>query len=195
MHQVGMVGSKRLEGTINVGPRTSGGTVAERQVAFERFTQSRLERAYRLAGLFLRDPYEAEDAVHDAAVQAWRHWADLRDQARLDAWFDRILVNECRARMRRRTIRPLVLADPPGASGPDAFVVLHERDGLHRALGTLNADHRIAVVLRYIADLSPAEIAARTGEREGTVKSRLHYALREMRATLEADERRPGGPR
>jgi RNA polymerase sigma-70 factor (ECF subfamily) len=75
--------------------------------------------------------------------------------------------------------------------GPDVFAGLHDRDVLHRALATLGPDHRIAVVLRYVDDLSPAEIAARTGDREGTVKSRLHYALRQLRAALDAAERTP----
>jgi len=190
-----MISIDRLEGMIHVAARTSEGSEAERRAAFEQFTQSRLERAYRLAGLVLRDQSEAEDAVHDAAVQAWLHWKELRDQESMDAWFDRILVNGCRARMRRRSIHPLPLSDPPEAPGHDTFAGVHERDVLHRALATLDADHRIAVVLRYIADLTPAEIAARTGEREGTVKSRLHYALRQLHAALEAAERTPGGLR
>jgi DNA-directed RNA polymerase specialized sigma24 family protein len=103
-----MVAIERLEGVINVGPRTSGGTEVERRAAFERFTQSRLERAYRLAGLLLRDRTDAEDAVHDAAVLASLHWGEPRDLERVDAWFGRILVNGCRARMRRKMIRPLV---------------------------------------------------------------------------------------
>ena len=190
-----MVAIERLEGMIHVGARALDGADPERRVAFERFTERRLQRAYRLAGLFLRDPSEAEDAVHDAAVQAWLHWEELRDPERMDAWFDRILVNGCRARLRRRAIRPLVLADPPEVPGADAFVALLDRDVLYRALATLDADHRIAVVLRYMAELTPAEIATRTGEREGTVKSRLHYALRQMRAALDAAERTTGGAR
>ena len=95
--------------------------------------------------------------------------------------------------MRGRSIRPLVLADPPESAGPDAFAGVHERDRLYQALAGLDVDHRIAVVLRYIDDLSPAEIARRTGDREGTVKSRLHYALRQLRANLEAAERVNGG--
>ena len=66
---------------------------------------------------------------------------------------------------------------------------------LHSALAALDADHRIAVVLRYAAELTPAEIATRTGAREGTVKSRLHYALRELHATLDAAERSARGGR
>jgi Sigma-70 region 2 len=74
---------------------------SSRERVFERFTQSRLERAYRLAAVILRDPFEAEDAVHEAAIQAWLQLPALRDETRMDAWFDRILVNECRARAGR----------------------------------------------------------------------------------------------
>jgi RNA polymerase sigma-70 factor, ECF subfamily len=178
-----------LEGAVRVEALAIGKGEAERRAAFDRFTQSRLQRAYRLAGLILRDPSEAEDAVHDAAVQAWLHWGQLKDRDRLDAWFDRILVNTCRARLRRSSVRTVVLDDHPYVTGPDALARLDDRDVLHRALAALDADHRVAVVLRYVNDLSPAEIAARTGDREGTIKSRLHYALRQMRAAMDAAER------
>jgi RNA polymerase sigma-70 factor (ECF subfamily) len=157
--------------------------------------EGRLEHTYRLAGVLLRDPVEAEDAVHDASVQAWLHWADLRDESKADAWFDRIVVNECRARMRRRRIAPLAMADPPDGAGPDEYRSFVERDVLHGALARLAPDHRIVVVLRHVSGLTPAEIAARTGVPEGTVKSRLRYALRELRAALEAGDRLPGGSR
>jgi RNA polymerase sigma factor (sigma-70 family) len=183
------------EGAVQVVPHTTEGEVAAREVAFRQFTQSRLERAYRLAAIVLRHPDEAEDVVHDAALQAWLHWHELRDPDRLDAWFDRIVVNGCRARMRLRRVRSLDLAVPDPAIEPDVFTELYRRDVLHRALTTLDADHRIVVVLRYVMELTPAEIAARTGAREGTVKSRLHYALRQMRAALDAAERTSGGLR
>ncbi len=168
-------------------------TEADRRRAFDQFTQSRLDREYRLAAIILRDASEAEDAVHDAAIQAWLHWPDLRDQDRLDAWFGRVMANECRARLRRRKIGPLTFSEPPERKAPDTLSELQEREVLHAALAGLDADHRIAVVLRYVADLTPKQIAARTGDREGTVKSRLHYALREMRASLDAADRAQGG--
>jgi RNA polymerase sigma-70 factor, ECF subfamily len=177
------------EGVVRVEALAIGKAEAERRAAFDRFTQTRLQRAYRLAGLILRDASEAEDAVHDAAVQAWLHWGQLKDRDRLDSWFDRILVNTCRARLRRASPRMVDLDDHPYLRGPDALGRLDDRDVLHRALATLDADHRIVVVLRYINDLSPAEIADRTGDHEGTVKSRLHYALRQMRAAMDAAER------
>ncbi len=166
---------------------------AAKRGAFARFTDARLVRAYRLAAVILRDPVEAEDAVHDAGVQAWLHWTELRDEARADSWFDRIIVNECRARLRRKHVRPLMVREATDGAAPDAYRAFVERDALDAAFARLDADHRIVVVLRHVDGLSPAEIAERTGTREGTVKSRLHYALRELRAALEAGERLPGG--
>jgi RNA polymerase sigma-70 factor, ECF subfamily len=182
-----------LEGAIGLAPRFAGTNEVARRDAFESFTQSRLERAYRLAGVLLRDRHQAEDAVHDAAVKAWLHWSELRDRDRLDAWFDRIVVNECRSRMRRPTIREIQLEDPFEVSSVTDFEAVHRRDILRAAIGGLNADHRIVVVLRYLDGLSTDEIALRTGAREGTVRSRLHYALKQMRAQLDADERTAGG--
>jgi RNA polymerase sigma-70 factor (ECF subfamily) len=165
---------------------------ALRRSTFDRFAQERLQACYRLAGIILRDPVEAEDAVHDAVVQAWLHWGELRDRSRLDAWLDRILINVCRARIRRRRIGPLDLEERGSGSGSDPFARVPERERLHDALTRMDADHRIVVVLRYAADLTPREIAVRIGKREGTVKSRLHYGLRQLRAILDATERKEG---
>ena len=143
-----MVAIERLEGVIGVGPVVSGGTAAERRVAFVRFSQERLERAYRLASVILRDGAEAEDAVHDAAVQAWLHWAELRDRERMDAWFDRIVVNACRAQLRRRTIRPLPVdpADPPGS---DPFAGVLDADVLIRPNEKAAQGMEYLVVIKY----------------------------------------------
>jgi RNA polymerase sigma-70 factor, ECF subfamily len=190
-----MMAGNRAEGVDRVAGEGSErlDAMADRRAAFARFTDERLARAYRLAGVILRDAVEAEDAVHDAGVQAWLRWSDLRDEGKADAWFDRIVVNECRARLRRRRIAPLTVDVLPDRAAPDAYGSFVERDALHGALARLDADHRIVVVLRHVDGLTPAEIAERTGTREGTVKSRLHYALRELRAALVAGERLPGG--
>jgi len=63
-------------------------------------------------------------------------------------------------------------------------------DRLDRAFDRLDPDHRIVVLLRYWMDLSVDDIAARLGVPQGTVKSRLHYALRELRSDLEASHGR-----
>lgn len=169
--------------------------LAARREAFERLTDQRLLRAYRLATLIMRRDGDAQDAVHDAAVIAWTRFDELRDHDKFDAWFDRIVVNECRQRLRRGGVRALAI---DGAGAPDAAELAvtadgasarAERDALRRALDQLTPEHRAVVVLRHLEGQSIAEIAARTGEREGTVKSRLHYALRELRAAYDAVDR------
>lgn len=187
---IGMVGREADE----AGARRTLADSARRQ-AFARLSGARLSRAYRLAAIVLDDPVEAQDAVHDATLRAWASFDELRDPERFDAWFDRILVNGCRDRLRRRRVR--AIADHPATAPaePDPAATAAERDALRRALVTLDPEHRLVVILRYVEDLTPAEIAVRTGTREGTVRSRLHYALRGLRAAFEAADRLPGGSR
>jgi DNA-directed RNA polymerase specialized sigma24 family protein len=61
--------------------------------------------AYRLAGYLMADAAEAQDAVQEASVRAWRGWAGLREKDRFHAWFSQILVNVCRTRLRQRSRR------------------------------------------------------------------------------------------
>jgi RNA polymerase sigma factor (sigma-70 family) len=75
---------------------------------FARLADRQLDASYRLAAVILGDALEAEDAVSDATLAAWRSFGSLRDLARFDAWFARILVNGCRDRLRRRRRRPIV---------------------------------------------------------------------------------------
>lgn len=161
--------------------------------AFAALVESRLDDAYRLARLILRSDADAQDAAHDAFLAAWHNRRSLRDPYRFNAWFDRILVNACRDRLRRRMRRPTVTLpdDLPGRAA-DASAGIGERDAIGRAFGELNADQRIVVALRFFRDLTIDEIAHLTNTRGGTVKSRLHHGLRRMRAAMVDDERFPG---
>jgi RNA polymerase sigma-70 factor, ECF subfamily len=166
----------------------------DRARAFVGLADTHLARAYRLASLLLGSEVEAQDAVQDAAVAAWERFGSLRDRERFDAWFDRILVNGCRDRLRRRgTARIVDLTAAPEIAGHgDVATRYAEREALRGALARLSADQRVTVVLRYYGDLSLEEIADRTGERLGTVKSRLHYGLLALRAAYDAAARLPG---
>ena len=62
------------------------------------------------------------------------------------------------------------------------------RDEVRQAIETLDIDHRIVVTLRFYGDLTVDQIAATTGLRPGTVKSRLHYAMRRLQAALDESE-------
>jgi RNA polymerase sigma-70 factor (ECF subfamily) len=170
-----------------------------RAIAFVRLTADRLASCYRLATVILGDPVEAEDATHDAAVRAWERWGSLRDPDRFDAWFGRILVNECRDRLRRRRTRPpaaeLTERYHAGRRLGDGTQAIAERQALAQAIAELEPDHRIAIVLHYYLELSAEQIAERTGARVGTVKSRLHYGLKALRAAQDASARTEGGRR
>jgi RNA polymerase sigma-70 factor (ECF subfamily) len=166
----------------------------DRRAAFAALTDRYLDAAYRLAGVILGDPVEAEDATHDAVVAAWRAYGSLRDPDRFEAWFQRILINTCRDRLRRRSRRPVVAIDLVGrtvATG-DAISSADDRVVLDRAFSALGPDHRIVIALRYFTDLSIEEIAVRVGIPAGTVKSRLHVATRNLQAALDGEsEGRP----
>ena len=177
------------EGRLSDGERViAADAEAARAVAFERLVEDRLDATYRLARLILRDAQEAEDATHDAFVRAWREHGRLRDPDRFDAWFGRILVNACRDRLRRGSHRRHDDLDrAASAAAPhDANRQVDERDALERAFRTLNADQRIAVVLRYYRDLSVEQVARTVGAPIGTVRSRLNYGLKELRRALES---------
>lgn len=164
---------------------------AARIAAFEQLVDERLDASYRLARLILRNAQEAEDATHDAFARAWRDLHRLRDPDRLEAWFGRILANACRDRLRRRRTRSHDALDHAAARATpdDPHRQVEERDALERAFEELNADQRIAVVLRYYGDLPVDEVARRMGAPVGTVRSRLHYALRHLRGALERADR------
>lgn len=164
-----------------------------RAAAFRGLIEAELDRAYRLATVILGDRYDAEDAVHDAAEAAWRRWSDLRDEQRFQAWFGKIVVNACRDRLRRRRRRRLVeiprfVLDKEHPMAPDAADALALRDVLRRAFDALSPEERIVVVLRYEADLTVPRVAELAGIPEGTAKSRLHHALRKLRAVIGEEE-------
>jgi RNA polymerase sigma-70 factor (ECF subfamily) len=155
-----------------------------------------LDRAFRLAGLILGDQSEAEDATQDALVRAWRAAATLRDPSGFDAWFDRILVNVCRDRLRRRgKVRLLTLDAVAGTVVvDDPFRRVYADDELLGAIRALGDDERVVLILHFWADLTLEAVGARLDCPVGTVKSRLHRGLKAMRGQLGAFER-DGRPR
>lgn len=147
-----------------------------------------LDRAFRLAGLILGDQAEAEDATQDALVRAWRASTTLRDPAGFDAWFDRILINVCRDRLRRRGKVRLVTLDGAAGTvvGEDPFRVVYADDELLGAMRALGDDERMVLILHFWADLTLEAVGARLECPVGTVKSRLHRGLKAMRGQLGA---------
>ena len=157
--------------------------------AFTVLDDARLLQSYRLASLILRDRDEAEDATQEAIAKAWSAWGSLRDRDKFDAWFDRILVNICRNRMRHsRTLHVVALDTALEVPGADHHGATMARLALEPAFDDLTPDQRIIVVLRFWRDLPLEQIAERLGIPVGTAKSRLHYALQTLRRAIESSE-------
>lgn len=157
-----------------------------RDAAFRRLADRHLDASYRLAFAILGNPAEAQDATHDAFVQAWRRWATLRDPTRFEHWFDRIVVNTCRNRLKRAARwRTQDLSEDLATAPGDPMAQALDRDVLGKALATLSPDHRLVVALRFYRDLTVDEIARQLDVRPGTVQSRLHYAMKRLQTALD----------
>jgi RNA polymerase sigma-70 factor (ECF subfamily) len=160
--------------------------------AFVSALEGELSMAYRLAGYLLADSAEAQDAVQEASVRAWRGWENLREREKFHSWFSQILVNVCRTRLSQRSKRRTVDVDDVNLETGDPFRAALARDTIGRALSCLSTELRMVVVLRYWGELSLAEIAERLNIPIGTVKSRHHAALAALRRRIEPV---PGGDR
>jgi RNA polymerase sigma-70 factor, ECF subfamily len=159
---------------------------------FVRAVQPELAGAYRLSGYLLGDATEAEDATQEALEKAWQAWPRLRESDRFGAWFDRIVANVCKDRLRRRRgVRVLELPDEfaGGDREVDPFQAALARDEVGRLVRDLRPDHQIVVALRFWRDLTLDEIAERLDVPVGTVKSRLHYAVKTLRHELDRQSR------
>lgn len=158
-------------------------------VAFTELVDQEGDLCYGIAYRILRDSERAQDAVQQAFLLAWRELPRLRDPERFGPWLHRLLVNACYEELRRHrrwTTRITALpVDGPG--GLDATVSVDDRDTLDRAFVRLTPAHRSVFVLHHHAGLPLTEIADIVGVPVGTVKSRLHYATRTLRAAIVAD--------
>ncbi|MGH9193815.1 MAG: RNA polymerase sigma factor [Acidimicrobiales bacterium] len=132
----------------------------------------------RLAHLLTGSVVLAEDVVHDAFVSCYRHWSTL-DIA--DAYVRRAVINHAHSAL-RRTGRERDKAARYGRATP-VTMGLPELDETWGVLRQLPDRQRMALVLRFYADLPEAEIAELLGCRPGTVKSLIHRGLAKLKET------------
>lgn len=149
------------------------------------------DRLHAVAHRILRDIDLAEDATQQALLAIWRDLPQLRDPARFEAWSYRLLVRACYAEGRKHrrwapNLRVLPLDEP--VTDDDLSSVV-DRDQLERGFRRLSLDHRSVVVLHHYLDLPLDRVAEVLGIPVGTAHSRLHHAMRALRAALDADLR------
>jgi RNA polymerase sigma-70 factor (ECF subfamily) len=144
--------------------------------------------ALRVAELILGSRPEAEDALQDACLRAWRDLPKLREANKWDAWFRKLTVRAAIDRTRRRprlTAIPMLDTDVDVGGDADFTRGVGEADELRWLLAALSAEERALVVLRYGSDLEVPDAAALLGIPLGTAKSRLHRAIGRLRARAE----------
>ena len=159
--------------------------------AFERIVNVSFDRCHGVAMRLLRDREAAEDAVQQAMVNIWRDLPRLRDPSRYDAWSYKLLLRACYAEYHKTPRWMPAIGDGTTVeprAGTDYGAVI-DRDQLERGFRRLSMDHRAVVVLHHYLDLPLDQVASVLEVPVGTVKSRLHRALAEMRSALEADAR------
>lgn len=174
--------------------------------AFETLVLAHQDRLYSIAVRMLGDARDAEEAVQDALVRAYRALAGYPPRRILDLrlrpWLATIVLNLCRTRIGRRAAvgQPALSLDaaapgtmePPAddTMGPAATVARRDaRKSWAALLLSLPPAYRSAVVLRHVDGLSYPELATALDRPEGTVKAQVHRGLAMLRTALEADRR------
>jgi RNA polymerase sigma-70 factor (ECF subfamily) len=168
------------------------GVLAGEPRAFEAVMRRYNQRLFRLARATLRDDAEAEDALQDAYLAAFRGLDRFRGDASLGTWLSRLVLNECLGRKRRTArrerIAPAIRAeaqeiDRMATDDRDTPEVLATRDQvrvlLERKLDELPDDYRTVFVLRSVEEMTVEETAECLGLPEATVRSR-HFRARHL---------------
>jgi RNA polymerase sigma-70 factor, ECF subfamily len=160
--------------------------------AFDTLAAANADRCYALAYRMLRDPYQAQDAAQQALIGAWRDLPTLRDPDRFESWLNRLVMNACYVEIRsarRHAARVRVLAsDDDQARDPTTAIV--DRAELEHAFRSLAPEQRAVVVLHHHLGYPLTEIAETLGIPVGTARSRLFYAIRQLRLALDSDAHR-----
>jgi RNA polymerase sigma-70 factor, ECF subfamily len=160
------------------------------QESFEAVVHLAADRLYAIAYRILRDSDRAQDALQGALVRIWDDLPSLRDPDRFDAWSYRLVVHSSyqEAQKERRWSARIrrIDVDPPVEGG---LARIAEREELEQGFRLLTPEHRAVLVLHYFLGMSVADIADTLGIPTGTVGSRLHYAVRSLRAACEAGSR------
>jgi len=172
----------RLAGTL-----VSADSTSEREFEAGLPEWSRL--AFRVAYSVLRQREDAEDVAQDTLTKAHRQLGQLRDRERLRGWLVRMswrMAIDKRGSDARRVVREQAATEPDSVpSSEDAVLSVERSARLWKAIDSLSEKLRIVVVLASIEGHDVAAVAALLGLPEGTVKSRLFEARKQLRERLQ----------
>jgi RNA polymerase sigma-70 factor, ECF subfamily len=156
--------------------------------AYARLVERHYDRCARIAIRILGNREDAEEAIQDAFLRAYKALGDYEERERFSAWLTRILVNQCRTVLASARRRDAVFPDlDPRVL--DFAVEAEPSDGvwpeLERVLARLPAEQREAIVLKYADDLTYEEMSRITGAGESALKMRVQRAFARLRALLQ----------
>lgn len=147
------------------------------------------DRFARYALHMLGTREDAEEALQDAFVRAYRALGQCEHPAQFETWLFTIVTNRCRTRRARRARHERTFVPDEGRVNPGRDDRTLDRmawnDAVHRALEQLDVDQREAFLLKYVEDLSYDEISALTGVGVSALKMRVKRAAARLRAMLE----------
>jgi RNA polymerase sigma-70 factor (ECF subfamily) len=162
------------------------------QAAFEELVRRHSPRVFALALRICRNPDDAEDALQETFIAAYRALPRFDRRARVSTWLYRIATNKCYDALARRRPTRDASALPEAADPHDPFArSLHEQQ-LVQAIDALPQQFREAALLCDVCGLTPAEAGEAVGVPEGTMKSRSFRARALLAAALRAAAAEPG---
>lgn len=174
------------------------------QSAFEALMRRHNARLFRVARAILKDDAEAEDALQDAYLDAYRRIGDFRGESQLATWLTRIVINQALMRLRRqkrdrvvvpfggrrdaeRNLPEADMADDKTESPTDATMRAEVRRMLERRIDELPVAFRTVFVMREVEDMTVEETAVCLSIPEATVRTRLFRARALLREALAHD--------
>jgi len=184
-------------------PVYSTPSVAGDVASFEALMRRYNPRLFRVARSILKDEAEAEDAVQEAYVQAYRNMAGFRGEAEMGTWLTRIVINQALMQLRRRRREQVVVplrgpepdqnleeanvADPRAESPADMTLRGEVRKIIERRIDELPVAFRTVFVMREVEEMTVDETAECLGIPAATVRTRLFRARALLRAALDRD--------
>ena len=177
VQQVAVLSEEKLLADARAGDQTS----------FERLIEPHIGLGYRLAAAMLNDASQAEDAVQEATLRAWRSIRQLRSSAQIRGWFLSIVANRSRSMRSTRWWSVIRLPGPLWRS-PSPTEALDRHQDLAIALGRLSAEERAAVLLRFYEDMTSREVGQALGITASAARSRIRRALQRLRVDLAEEE-------
>jgi len=158
--------------------------------AFRALVEPHLEIALGVSTVLTGSAADGADAVQEALLSAWQGLGSLREPDAFPAWFRRQVIRAASRASRARDRGRVVELDASLPMVGDDLDRVVEGRTLGRAFDLLDDDDRLLLTLHHVWGLPVAETAEILGVPDGTVKSRVHYAMQRLRAGYDAEDRR-----